>query len=252
MSAEPVDAQVESGVLWITLNRPDVLNALDVATHLALRAALRRAAADDVGAVVLTGAGRGFCVGQDLEEFRNLVGDASEHLRRYYNPNIVALRELGRPVIAAVNGVTAGAGIGLACACDLRLCSDQARFTPAFASMALVPDSGTSYFVPRLMGGGAFAWLTSGTSLEAAEAQARGLVDEVVPAPELRARAAEVAGAYARQPRAAVAMSKRLLRSQEAVALERQLELEAQLQRVAAASEAHRQALAAFLSRRRG
>jgi 2-(1,2-epoxy-1,2-dihydrophenyl)acetyl-CoA isomerase len=250
---EPVTSELDGRILWVTLNRPQVLNAVDVATHHALQAALRLAAGAEVGAVVLTGAGRGFCVGQDLAEFGRLEWDAGEHLRRFYNPAVKALRALRKPVIAAVNGITAGAGIGLACACDLRVAAESARFTPAFDAVALVPDSGTSFFVPRLMGRAAgFAWLTAGTTLEAGEALAKGLVDEVVPDARLRARAGELAAMYAARPAGALGMTKRLLQGDERAELERHLELEAQLQRAAAASPEHQVAVAAFLARRRG
>src|SRR5215208_6036570 len=141
----PLVAEVETSrdgaVLTITLNRPDVLNALNGATHGALRGALGEAEAREVRAVVITGAGRGFCVGQDLGEFRE-TGDTGEMLRTNYHPNVLAIRALPKPVIAAVNGAAAGAGLSLACACDLRIASDAASFVPAFVNIGLVPDAG--------------------------------------------------------------------------------------------------------------
>src|SRR3954470_14100366 len=138
-------AEVETSrggaVLTITLNRPDVLNAFNADLQRALAAALKEARADDVRAVVVTGAGRGFCVGQDLTEFREAPGDIRERLRATYHPNIFAIRELEKPVIAAVNGAAAGAGMSFACACDLRIASDAAVFVPAFVNIGLVPDS---------------------------------------------------------------------------------------------------------------
>src|SRR5215472_14481448 len=158
-------AEVETGrdgaVLTITLNRPDVLNAFNGAMHKALGAALKEARADDVRAVVITGAGRGFCVGQDLTEFREAPGDIGGRLRAGYHPNILALRSLEKPVIAAVNGPAAGAGLSLACACDIRVAAESASFVPAFIGIGLVPDSGSSYFVSRLLGPArAFEWMT--------------------------------------------------------------------------------------------
>src|SRR6266496_5257096 len=189
-----VETSREGAVLTITLNRPDVLNALNAATHKALAGALKAARGDDVRAVVLTGAGRGFCVGQDLTEFREEAGDIGTRLRSTYHPNIKAIRALEKPVIAAVNGAAAGAGLSLACACDLRIASDQATFVPAFVNIGLVPDSGGTFFVTRLVGQArAFEWLCSGRKLSAAEAHAWGLVSEVVDAETLPARAAEVA-----------------------------------------------------------
>src|SRR5436309_6062116 len=145
--------------------------------HNAHAGALKEARADDVRAVVITGAGRGFCVGQDLGEFREDAGDIGTRLRTNYHPNVLALRALEKPVIAAVNGAAAGAGLSFACACDLRVASDQASFVPAFINVGLVPDSGGTYFVTRILGPArAFEWLTSGRKLSAAEAHAWGLV----------------------------------------------------------------------------
>ena len=127
-----VETARDGAVLTITLNRPDVLNALNAAMHRALGAALKEARADDVRAVVITGAGRGFCVGQDLSEFSDEAGDIGGRLRGHYHPNINAIRGLEKPVIAAINGPAAVAGLSFACACDLRVASDQATFVPAF------------------------------------------------------------------------------------------------------------------------
>src|SRR6266436_8887080 len=172
-----VETSREGAVLTITLNRPDVLNALNAATHKALAVALKEARADDVRAVVLTGAGRGFCVGQDLTEFREDAGDIGARLRGNYHPNIRAIRSLEKPVIAAVNGAAAGAGLSLACACDIRIAADSAAFVPGFIGIGLVPDSGGTYFVARLIGASrAFSWMSSNRKLTAAEAEAGGLV----------------------------------------------------------------------------
>src|SRR5213596_1963322 len=189
-----VETTREGAVLTITLNRPDVLNAINAATHKALAGALKAARDDDVRAVVITGAGRGFCVGQDLTEFREDAGDIGSRLRGNYHPNIKAIRALEKPVIAAVNGAAAGAGMSLACACDLRIAADSATFVPAFINIGLIPDSGGSFFVTRLVGQAkAFEWLASGKRLTAAEAHAWGLVSEVVETDALPARAADLA-----------------------------------------------------------
>src|SRR5437762_10479847 len=142
-----VETSRDGGVLTITLNRPDVLNAFTAELHNQLVGAFKEARADDVRAVVITGAGRGFCVGQDLTEFRDDAGDIGSRLRGNYHPNIKAIRVLEKPVIAAVNGAAAGAGLSLACACDLRIASDQATFVPAFVNIGLIPDSGGTFFV---------------------------------------------------------------------------------------------------------
>jgi 2-(1,2-epoxy-1,2-dihydrophenyl)acetyl-CoA isomerase len=240
----------DAGVLTITLNRPDVLNAINRAMHAALAEALAEAAAPDVRAVVITGAGRGFCVGQDLNEFSQ-AGDIGAHLRATYHPNVLAIRALEKPVIAAVNGPAAGAGLSLACVCDLRIASDAASFVPAFVGIGLVPDSGGSYFVRRLLGTArAFEWMTSNRKLTAAEAHAWGLVSEVVEAERLPERAAELAAAYAAAPTRGIALTKRLFDHAENATLEEQLELEAELQGEAAASEDFREGVAAFLGKR--
>src|SRR6476660_5926563 len=203
-----VETSREGAVLTITLNRPDVLNALNSAAHKALGAALKEARADDVRTVVLTGAGRGFCVGQDLTEFRDEAGDIGSRLRGNYHPNIKAIRALEKPVIAAVNGAAAGAGLSLACACDLRIASDQATFVPAFVNIGLIPDSGGTFFVTRLVGQArAFEWLCSGRRLTAAEAQEWGVVSEVVDGDKLLGRAAERASELAALPTRAIGMT---------------------------------------------
>jgi 2-(1,2-epoxy-1,2-dihydrophenyl)acetyl-CoA isomerase len=246
-----VDTTREGGVLTLTLNRPDVLNAFNSAMHQAFAAGLREARAQDVRAVVVTGAGRGFCVGQDITEFREASGQIGEHLRANYHPNVLALRALAKPVIAAVNGPAAGAGLSLACACDLRLASDAATFVPAFIGLGLVPDSGGSYFLSRLLGPArAFEWMTSNRRLSAAEAVAWGLVSEVVEAGGLAARAAEVAARYASAPTRGIGMTKRLFEHAPTATLEEQLELEAQLQSAAARSEDFAEGVAAFLEKR--
>ena len=147
-----VEVNRDGDVLTLTLNRPDVLNALNAATHDALAASLKEARAPEIRAVVVTGAGRGFCVGQDLTEFREQAGDIAGLLRGRYHPNLLALRALEKPVIAAVNGAAAGAGLSLACACDVRLATDAATFVPAFVNIGLVPDSGGTFFLARLLG----------------------------------------------------------------------------------------------------
>jgi len=241
----------EGGVLTITLNRPDVLNAFNADLHRALGAALKEARADDVRAVVITGAGRGFCVGQDLTEFRESAGDIGDRLRGTYHPNILAIRALEKPVLAAVNGPAAGAGLSLACACDLRLASDQATFVPAFINIGLVPDSGSTYFVRRLLGTArAFEWMTSGRRLTAAEAHAWGLVSEVVEADALPSRAAELAAELAAMPTRGIALTKRLFDHAEHATLEEQLEWEAQLQAVATRTHDFAEGVAAFLEKR--
>jgi 2-(1,2-epoxy-1,2-dihydrophenyl)acetyl-CoA isomerase len=246
-----VETQSDGGVMTITLNRPEVLNAFDSAMHEAFRAALEEAQAPEVRAVVLTGAGRGFCVGQDLNEFKEAAGDIGERLRSTYNPNVLALWGLEKPVIAAVNGPAAGAGLSLACACDLRLAVSSATFVPAFIGIGLVPDTGATYLIERLLGySRAFEWLCSGRRLSAADAHAWGLVAEVVGDGRLSARAADLAATLAALPTRALGMTKRLLQRAALSSLDEQLELEAELQAEAAGSEDFREGVNAFLEKR--
>jgi len=246
-----VEASRDGAVLTITLNRPDVLNAFNTQMHRALAAALRDARDGGVRAVVITGAGRGFCVGQDLTEFREAPGDIGSRLRDNYHPNIRAIRALEKPVIAAVNGAAAGAGMSLACACDLRLAADSASFVPAFINIGLIPDSGGSYFVSRILGPArAFEWLASGKRLTAAEAHAWGLVSEVVELDALASRTAELAAQLAELPTRGVGMTKRLLDHAVTASLEEQLEREAQLQAAATQTEDFKEGVAAFLEKR--
>jgi 2-(1,2-epoxy-1,2-dihydrophenyl)acetyl-CoA isomerase len=246
-----VETTRDGAVLTITLNRPDVLNAFNAAMHQALSAALNEAKADDVRAVVITGAGRGFCVGQDLTEFREAPGDIGERLRGNYHPNILALRRLEKPVLAAVNGPAAGAGLSFACACDLRLAAVSATFVPAFINIGLVPDSGGTYFVRRLLGTArAFEWMTSGRRLSAVEALEWGLVSEVVEDEKLAERAAERAAELAAMPTRGVGLTKRLFDHAENATLEEQLELEAHLQTAATKTADFREGVDAFLEKR--
>jgi len=245
-----VEVSREGEVQTITLNRPEVLNAFNRALHERLADALAQAEDAEVRAVVITGAGRAFCVGQDLNEFGD-ASDIRQHLRETYHPNVTAIRELPKPVIAAVNGPTAGAGLSLAAACDIRIAADTATFIPAFVNIGLVPDSGGTFFIHRLLGfARAFEWMTSGRRLGAAEAHEWGIVSEVVEAERLPGRASELAAALAGMPTKAIGMTKQLFEHAGTAALEDQLELEAELQTAAAASEDFREGVAAFLEKR--
>ena len=246
-----VETARDGAVLTITLNRPEAYNAFTTELHAALSEALAEAAAEDVRAVVVTGAGKGFCAGQDLNEFRGLDHDVSEHLEATYHRNIRAIRALEKPVIAAVNGAAAGAGISLACACDYRIAADTAAFVPGFIGIGLVPDAGGSYFVARLLGPSrAFAWMTTNRRLTAAEAHAWGIVDEVVETDTLAARAAELAAAYAAAPTRGVGLTKRLFDHAIGATLDEQLALEAQLQDETTRTDDFREGVAAFLEKR--
>jgi 2-(1,2-epoxy-1,2-dihydrophenyl)acetyl-CoA isomerase len=246
-----IETSRDGGVLTITLNRPDVLNAFNRAMHEGLAAALKDARDPEIRAVVLTGAGRGFCVGQDLTEFREAPGDIGDRLRSNYHPNVLAIRALEKPVIAAVNGAAAGAGLSVACACDIRIASDAATFVPAFINIGLIPDSGGTYFIARLLGPArAFEWMTSGRRLTAAEAHAWGLVSEVIEADSLGPRVTDLAAQLAGMPTRGIGMTKRLFDRAGESTLEEQLELEAQLQSAATKTEDFREGVTAFLEKR--
>jgi 2-(1,2-epoxy-1,2-dihydrophenyl)acetyl-CoA isomerase len=245
-----VEVTRDGAVQTITLNRPEVFNAFNRAVHAGLRDAFKEARDPEVRAVVVTGAGKGFCAGQDLKEFSE-VGDVSDALRATYHPNVLAIRALEKPVIAAVNGACAGAGLSFACACDIRIASDAANFVPGFVGIGLIPDAGGTYFLHRLLGAPrAFEWMASNRRLTAAEAHAWGLVSEVVEADGLAARAAEIAAFYAALPTRAIGMTKRLFDHADTATLEEQLEYEAQLQAVATQTADFREGVAAFLEKR--
>jgi 2-(1,2-epoxy-1,2-dihydrophenyl)acetyl-CoA isomerase len=245
-----VEVTRDGAVQTITLNRPEVLNAFNRALHAALRDALKEARDPEVRAVVLTGAGRGFSAGQDLTEFSE-TGDVAAALRSSYHPNVLAIRALEKPVIAAVNGVCAGAGLSLACVCDIRIAADNAMFVPGFIGIGLVPDAGGTFFLNRLLGASrAFEWMSSNRRLTAAEAHAWGLVSEVVEADSLQSRVAELAARYASLPTRGIGMTKRLFDHATTATLEEQLEQEAQLQSAATTTDDFREGVAAFLEKR--
>jgi 2-(1,2-epoxy-1,2-dihydrophenyl)acetyl-CoA isomerase len=246
-----VETTHDGSVLTITLNRPDKLNAFDAATHEGFAKALKEAADAEVRAVVLTGAGRGFCVGQDLGELREGDRDIAGLLRARWNRHVLGLRGLEKPVLAAVNGAAAGAGLSLACACDLRVAADSAAFVPAFVNVGLVPDTGGSWLVPRLLGyARAFEWMCSGRKIGADEALAWGLVSEVVAGAGVLSRTQERAAELAALPTRAIAMTKRLFERAAGSSLGDQLELEAQLQVAATRTEDFAEGVAAFLEKR--
>jgi 2-(1,2-epoxy-1,2-dihydrophenyl)acetyl-CoA isomerase len=249
--ADEVLISREGAVLTITLNRPDVYNAINRAMHDGLATALGEAADPGIRAVVLTGAGRGFCAGQDLREFESLPGGVREALEQTYHPNVRAIRSLEKPVIAAINGPVAGAGLSLACACDVRVASETATFVPGFIGIGLVPDAGSTWFIHRLLGfARAFEWMVSNRRLSSAEALAWGLISEDVPEDRFSNRVGELADWYAALPTRGVAMTKRLFEHAYDASLDRQLALEAELQQAATETEDFREGVQAFLEKR--
>jgi 2-(1,2-epoxy-1,2-dihydrophenyl)acetyl-CoA isomerase len=242
----------DRAVLTITLNRPEAYNAFTRELHAELHAVLTGEAADlSVRAVVVTGAGKAFCAGQDIHEFSALPGTIGDALEETYHPNVRAIRALEKPVIAAVNGAAAGAGLSLACVCDIRVASDEATLVPGFVGIGLVPDSGGTWFLHRLLGfARAFEWMSSNRRLSAQEALEWGLVSAVIPAEDFAGRVAELAAGWAALPTRAVAWTKQLFDHAYGASLEEQLALEAELQHAATETEDFREGVAAFLEKR--
>jgi 2-(1,2-epoxy-1,2-dihydrophenyl)acetyl-CoA isomerase len=251
----PVLYQVTGAVATITFNRPDRMNALDLATKEALLDSLRKAGADDsVRAVVLTGTGRAFCVGQDLREHsENLLtgGDVSTTVRKHYNPITLAITTMAKPVIAALNGVAAGAGAGFAFACDLRIAADTAAFNLAFAGVALSADSGASWTLPQLVGRArALELLLRPETIPVARAAELGLVTEIVPAAELSEYAAALAAKLAAGPTVCYASLKESVGYAATHSLAETLDFEDTMQARCGQTGDHLEAVQAFLAKR--
>ena len=256
MTEPPLLVAVAEGVATLTLNRPDRLNAFTAALHEELSAAVERAAGDDaIRALLITGAGRGFCAGQDLSERRLMPvegpRDLGETLERYYNPLIRRLRGIEKPVLAAVNGVAAGAGAGLAFACDIVIAARSASFIEAFSRIGLVPDAGNTFFLPRLAGSArAMAMALTGEAISAERAAEWGLIWKAVPDEALMSEARGLAARLARGPTRALGLTKRALNAAATNDLDQQLDLERDLQREAGRGEDYREGVAAFLEKR--
>ncbi|MCC8452203.1 enoyl-CoA hydratase/isomerase family protein [Streptomyces rochei] len=258
--ADTVLYEVSDGLATITLNRPEAMNALNIETKVALRDAVRSAAADEaVRAVLLTAAGeRAFCVGQDLKEHIGLLsadretgsGQTMSTVRQHYNPIVRALAGARKPVVAAVNGVAAGAGFGFALAADYRIVADTASFNTSFAGVALTADSGISWTLPRVVGPGrATDLLLFPRTVKAQEAYELGIANRVVPAAELRAEAEKVARALAEGPTVAYAALKESVAFALTHSLDEALEKEDELQSRAGSSEDHAIAVRAFVEK---
>ncbi len=245
------------GVATVTLNRPDKLNAFNDEMLGALGQILKQLGADDeVRCVVLTGAGRGFSAGQDLGSVRDRAthGGMSfrAHLEQAYNPLIARLRSMEKPVVAAVNGVAAGAGASLALACDLRIAAASASFIQAFVGVGLIPDSGSTWALTRILGfSRAFELASSGRKVPAPEALALGLVNRVVADDELTSSAASWAAQLADGPTKALGLTKRAMNRALLSTLDEALAYEAQLQEIAGRTADHAEGIAAFLEKRR-
>ncbi|MFD9321640.1 enoyl-CoA hydratase/isomerase family protein [Streptomyces sp. NPDC102259] len=254
--ADTVLYEVSDGLATITLNRPEAMNALNIATKVALRDAVQSAAADDaVRAVLLTAAGeRAFCVGQDLKEHIGLLAEGSKQVMstvaEHYNPIVRALTEAPKPVVAAVNGVAAGAGFGFALAADYRVVADTASFNTSFAGVALTADSGVSWTLPRVIGPGRAAdLLLFPRSITAQEALELGIANRIVPAASLRTAAEQLARMLAEGPTVAYAAIKEAVAYGSSHSLAETLNREDELQTRAGASEDHAIAVRAFVNK---
>ena len=247
---------LETGVLTITLNRPDKLNAFVPEMHEQLRAALEQAEGSEVRAVVLTGAGRAFCTGQDLSTRKVSPGaapiDLAVSIGSNYNPLVRRLRELPKPIVCAVNGVAAGAGANIALACDLVIAARSASFVQSFSKVGLLPDSGGTWFLPRLVGSArAMGLALLGEKLSAEDAAGWGLIWKVVDDAQLMNEASSVARALADGPTKGYGLLKKAFYASATNSLDAQLELERDLQRQAGFSEDYREGVAAFLEKRK-
>lgn len=253
MLYETLLVETTDGICRLTMNRPQVYNALSRQLLLDLTSAVQTAAADAaVRVIVLTGAGENaFSSGADLKEGLGGSSSLGQSLRETYHPLIQSIREAPKPVIARLNGVAAGAGCSLALACDGRIAAETATLSQIFINIGLVPDAGSTFFLPRLVGTAkAFELASTGRMVPAAEALALGLVDRVVPVGELDAAVLELATRYAQAPTAAIGMLKNLLNASTTNDLEAQLEREADAQDRAAQTRDAAEGITAFLQKR--
>ena len=255
MSYQHILYETGEGVATITLNRPDVLNSMNRAMAGELRQALAHGGADpDVRALLLTGAGRAFCAGQDLAEAMPKEGpapDLGDLVARGYNPIVRTVRQLDKPVVCAVNGVAAGAGANLAFACDFVLAASDASFIQSFSKIGLVPDTGGTFFLPRLVGmARATALMMLADKVTAQDAVAMGLILRVVDAPKLLEEATALARQLATRPTRGLGLIKRALNASATNGLDEQLALEAQLQAEAGSTADYREGVKAFLEKR--
>jgi 2-(1,2-epoxy-1,2-dihydrophenyl)acetyl-CoA isomerase len=247
-----IKVEVKDAVQLITLNRPDVLNSFNLPMAREVQDALGVAAADDaIRAVLLTGEGRGFCAGQDLAAVSLEGGDLGETVRAQYNPIIRAIRRLEKPVVCAVNGVAAGAGANLAFACDIVFASTEASFIQSFCRIGLIPDSGGTFFLPRLVGVARASGLALlGGKVSAVQARDWGLIWETCEPAALGPRAMEVATSLATQPTRGFGLTKQAFNESLVNDLDAQLDLEAELQGDAGRTQDYAEGVAAFRAKR--
>lgn len=245
--------EVKDGVGTITLNRPDVYNALNNEITFELQAALKDAKRNnEVRVVVLTGEGKAFCSGQDLKASSKEPNRSfSDSIHKRYNPIIKAIRSLPKPVICRLNGVAAGAGCSFAIACDIVVAAESAKLIEVFVNIGLVLDSGSSYFLPRLLGSSkAFELATMGTRVSGKEAEAMGLVNKCVPDDSLDEAVKAYTDYYAKAPTKAIGLMKKMLNKSQGATLSEMLDYEAYNQDIAGATFDHKEGVQAFLEKR--
>lgn len=246
---------ISEGICTITLNRPDVFNSFNEELSAEFIDALKKAGKDEqVRTVVITGAGKAFCSGQDLKDIKGEVGKRSlgDSVLRRYNPMIVAIREMPKPVICRLNGVGAGAGASLALACDMIIAAENASLIEVFTNVGLVPDSGSSFFLPHLVGyNKAFELITLASKITAQEALALGFVYKVVKAEELDAAVLELAQRYATGPTKSYAIIKKMLNKAYSATLNEMLQQEYYGQEMAGRSEDYKEGVTAFIEKRK-
>lgn len=256
MNYESIQFKIENGIALLTLSRPDRLNSFTQAMHLEVRDALTRVQADkSVRVLVLTGAGRGFCAGQDLSDRAVDPGapsvDLGESVEKFYAPLVLTLKNLPLPVICAVNGVAAGAGANLALACDIVLAAKSASFIEAFSKLGLIPDTGGTWHLPRLIGHArAMGLAMLGEKLSAEKAEEWGLIWRCVPDEALMIEAMAMAEHFAAAPTKGLAFTKKAFQASYANSLEDQLQLEAGMMRELGYSHDYREGVAAFMGKR--
>ena len=241
------------GVATITLNRPDVYNALDQALRLELQDALQDVWQDDqVRVVVMTGGGKAFCSGQDLKAAAKEAESVSDTLRKGYNPVIKLMREMPKPIICRLNGIAAGAGCSLALACDIIVAAEEAALSEAFVHIGLVPDAGSSYFLPRLVGPQkAFELASMGGKIAAKEALEIGMVNKVVPMDNLDQAVKHYTDYYVQAPTKAIGIMKKMLNKSLHSSLDTMLEYEVYCQETAVRTTDHQEGIRAFVEKRK-
>jgi 2-(1,2-epoxy-1,2-dihydrophenyl)acetyl-CoA isomerase len=249
-----IASKIENNIAWLHLNRPEVFNSFNREMALLLQNQLDACEANpEVRAIVITGNGKAFCAGQDLKEVTSpeLNPGFKKILEEHYNPIVSRIRTIEKPIIAAVNGVAAGAGANIALACDVVIASEHASFIQAFSKIGLIPDSGGTFFLPRLIGfQKASAFMMLGDKVSATDAEKLGMVYKVVAPESFDAEVQKTASTLSKMPTKALGMTKRLLNESMTNSLEEQLDREGKLQIEAAQSDDYAEGVSAFVEKR--